>query len=87
MLFEYTPNTVAIQSISHPSSNNKYKALCFMSRLIVRYTMYIQGEYNNDWEWVGDEESVLEIFQIFQIFQIFHDFQTATKRMGQEFPE
>ncbi len=49
--------------------------------------MYIQGEYNNDWEWVGDEESVLEIFQIFRIFRIFHDFRTATKRMGQEFPE
>ena len=33
--------------------------------------MYVQGEYNNDWERVGGEESVSGIFQIFQIFAIF----------------
>ena len=48
-----------------------------MSGLIVRYTMYIQGEYNNDWEWVGDEESVLEIFRFFGFFAIFEPPQNA----------
>ena len=36
-----------------------------MSGLIVRYTMYVQGEYNDDWEWVRDEESVIVIFRNF----------------------
>ena len=31
-----------------------------MSGLVVRYTMYVHGEYDDDWEWVGDEESLLE---------------------------
>jgi hypothetical protein len=33
-----------------------------MSGLIVRYTTYVQGEYNNDRERFGDEESVSGIF-------------------------
>ena len=33
--------------------------------------MYVQGEYNNDWERVGGEESVSGIFRIFRIFAIF----------------
>ena len=31
--------------------------------------MYVQGEYNNDWERVGDEESVSGIFRIFANFE------------------
>src|SRR5882757_1412570 len=77
MLFERTPNAVVIWSISHSSSNNRYKALCFMSGLIARYTMYVQGEYNNDWERVGGEESVSGIFRIFRIFAIFEPPQNA----------
>src|SRR6267154_437278 len=86
MLFECTPNAVVIWSISHPSSNNRYKALCFMSGLIARYTMYVQGEYNNDWERVGDEEScesISGIFRIFRIFAIFEPPQTRGTRISE----
>jgi len=37
--------------------------------------MYVQGEYNKDWEWVGDEESVLAIFSFFLFFAIFENFE------------
>jgi hypothetical protein len=26
--------------------------------------MYVQGEYNDDWEWAGDEESLLDMFRV-----------------------
>ena len=76
MLFECTPNAAAIRSISHPSSNTKYKARCFRSRLIVRYTMYVHSEYSEDREQIGDEESVLEILWFFDFFAIFEPPQT-----------
>ena len=49
------------------------RALRFMSGLIV----YGQGEYNNDWERVGDEESFSGIFRIFRIFANFEPPQIA----------
>jgi hypothetical protein len=60
-----------------PFLRYKYTALCFMSGLIVRYTMYVQGEYNNYWERVGDEETVSGIFRIFRIFANFEPLQNA----------
>ena len=54
-----------------------------MSGLIIRYTMYVQGEYNDDWEWVGDDASLLEILVFFDFFAIFEPPQNARTRISE----
>jgi hypothetical protein len=47
--------------------------------------MYVQGEYNKDWERVGDEESVPVIFQIFQIFRFIAIFEPPQNAWDKNF--
>ena len=45
--------------------------------------MYVQGEYNDDWEWVGDDASLLEILVFFDFFAIFEPPQNARTRISE----
>jgi hypothetical protein len=46
--------------------------------------MYVQGEYNN-WERVGDEESVPVIFRIFRNFGFFAIFEPPQNAWDKNF--
>jgi hypothetical protein len=56
-----------------------YKACYFMSKLVERYTMYVQGEY--------DEERKLKgaVKQLKRDFLNFFDFRTATNTWDKYF--